>query len=219
MGTHGRLGCFSFQSTKTLTTGEGGLVLTDDDELARRLRVAVNVGETTERGEASLAIEEFAPNTPLAYESLGWNYRMGALQAALGLGQLQRMDSLCAARVRNAAHLRARLQELPGLRLQAAPAGAEPCPSSFFLELEPGAPDRDELTRALRAERVDYRLPYQRPLAGHPLFRQPGSFPVAERICRRALGLRVDPALRRRDLDSVADALARLLAWKGRPRP
>lgn len=215
IGTLGRLGCFSFQSTKTMTTGEGGAVLTDDDELARRVRLAMNIGESTGRGRATADMADFRAGTPLAYEIVGWNYRMSALQASLGIGQLERLDAMCAARNANAARLWEHFSGLSGVRRQAVPTNATPVYSSFFVELTPGSggPGRDELARMLAEERIDVRLPYPKPLSAHPIFGQPGEHPIAQRICDNAIGFRVDPSLGRRAMDTVGFALRRIFAW------
>ena len=175
----------------------------------------MNIGESSGEGRPSLDVDEFRPDTSLEYELLGWNYRMSATQASIGIGQLSRLDQIRARRNRNAEHLWGLLADLPGLRRQGVPSGAAPCFSSFFVELADGwdGPSRDDLARSLGAERVDFRLPYQRPLASHAIFGQHGSYPVAERICRNCLGFRVDPNLGRRDMDAIAFAVRRLHAW------
>lgn len=218
LGTCGDLGRFSFGTTKIVCTGEGGVVLVDDDELARRARLAMNVGETALGGRPSLHVEEFQPQTPVRYELLGWNYRMSAAQAALGIGQVRRLDHLRARRDANARRLLERLADPPGLRPQRAPAEAEPCRWNLLFEVtEEAGVTRDELARALARERVDYVVPSLEPLSAHAIFgQQERRFPVAERLCRTGLGLRVDPAPGRREVDSVAFALRRILSWRNR---
>jgi len=216
VGTCGHLGCLSFQSVKTMTTGEGGAVLTDDDELARRVRLAMNLGESTEAGHPTACLTGLPDDARLQYEFLGWNYRMSALQAALGLGQLERLDALCAERNRNAAHLWEQLEGIEGIQRQHVLPSTTPCYSTFFTLLEEGVdvPSRDEVARALALERIDYRLPYQVPLASHAIFGQPGAYPVAARICANALGFRVDPSLGKWELNSVGFAVRRICAWR-----
>jgi perosamine synthetase len=213
-GTIGALGCFSFQSAKTLATGEGGVVLTDDDELARRARLAMNLGETRGGGRPSLDAGCDGAASRYDYDVLGWNHRLGALAAAVGVAQLARLDSIRAARARNAQRLRAGLAE-SGLVVQAVPDGADPCWSSVFALL-PDAAERDGLARALAAERIDVRRPYDRPLPRHALFADPRPFPVAERVCRSAIGFRVDPSLGAREMEATIWAVRRGLAWADR---
>ncbi len=68
---------------------------------------------------------------------------------------------------------------------------------------------------ALAAERTDLRLPYDRPLPHHALFADPRPFPAAERVCRSAIGFRVDPNLGAREMDATIWAVRRALAWAG----
>lgn len=91
-GTIGHLGCFSLQDSKVISTGEGGMVITNDDELARRLREIRNHGDIYGSGEI-----------------LGYNYRMGELQAAIGIEQLKKLDLLNVGQVINFEHLAPRL--------------------------------------------------------------------------------------------------------------
>lgn len=218
VGTLGDLGCFSFQSAKTLSTGEGGALLTDDPELAHRARLAMNLGERAPDGRPALDARGVGTGTAFEYELLGWNYRMSALQAAAGLGQLARRERIFAARRRNAARLAAELGRAGQFEPQRAPAQSEPCAAAFFARLNPRlAARRAELVLALALERIDHRLPYDRPLSAHPIFEAAGDFPVARAICADALGLRVDPALGRRDLDSIVLALCRNLAHFDQP--
>jgi perosamine synthetase len=213
-GTLGRIGCFSFQSAKTLTTGEGGAVLTQDDELARRVRLAMSMGESPSRGRAPRTDEASIWNA-WDYDTIGWNYRMSPVQAALGLGQLARFDAIRAAHERNAQQLERELGGIDGVRLRVHPTRAEVCRSSFFVRLDPGVGllGRDELAAALAKERIDFRLPYARPLTALPVFDARGSFPVAEAVCRDAIGFRVDPSLRPREMSAIGFAMRRLCAW------
>ena len=194
-------------------------MLTDDDELARRVRLAMNLGESTGAGHPTADLTSLPADARLQYELLGWNYRMSALQAALGLGQLERLDALCAERNRNAARLWGQLEGLQGIQRQHVLPGTTPCYTSFFALIGEGdeGPNRDELARALALERIDCRLPYQAPLASHAIFGQPGFYPVASRICANALGFRVDPSLGRREMNSVGFAVRRLFEWHASP--
>lgn len=214
VGTIGRIGCFSFQAAKTITTGEGGAVLVQDGELARRVRLAMDMGESPSRARTVIA-GDAARRNAWDYETIGWNYRMSPVQAALGLGQLGRFEGIRAAHERNARDLERELGGIDGVRLRVHPPHADACRSSFFVRLEPGAGvlPRDELAAALAAERIDFRMPYARPLAALPIFRASGEFPVAEAICRDAIGFRVDPSLRPREMRAIGFAMRRLCAW------
>lgn len=123
------LGCFSFYATKNLTTGEGGVVTTDDDALADRMRVLRNQG-MRERYQ---------------YEVAGHNYRMTDLQAAIAIPQFARMDQILTARRANAAYLNQHLADMPGLVVPSAPAGRDHVWHQYTVRVEADAKvSRDE---------------------------------------------------------------------------
>jgi len=218
LGTVGHLGCLSLGPPKTITTGEGGMLLTDDADLARRARIAMNLGQCEPEGRSSSDLDVFHPEARLDYVMLGWNYRMSNFQAAMGIGQLERFAAMRATRVRNGAFLREQLGELEGLRVQRPLPGSETCYYGFPVELtEDAGLSRGELLQGLTRERIDYRLWSNLPLASHEVFDQPGHFPVADRLCTNGLTFRVDPTLGRRELEETVFATRRLLEW-GRSR-
>ena len=88
-GSFGELSTFSFYANKLITTGEGGMVLTDDDALAERLRALRNLC--------------FGPERRFYHEELGFNFRLTNLQAALGVAQIERMEEIVAAQARSSA--------------------------------------------------------------------------------------------------------------------
>jgi len=219
LGTLGHIGCFSFGPPKTITTGEGGALLTNDPELAQRARMAMCLGECAPDGQHSAGIDFSSPETRLDYRMVGWNYRMSVAQAMLGLGQLERFDRIRRARIENGAHLRGALAGVEGIEIQRVPDGAVPCYYTFPTALAGDAPlGRGELLAGLARERIDFRLWSNLPLAAYDVFGRPGRFPVAERICAGFIGLRVDPVLGRRDMQRAVDAIRRLLAWGERER-
>ncbi len=103
-GTFGDMGCFSFQSSKLMTCGEGGIIITDDPHLEDRCRGYMNSGRTRTKDRAA------AEGT-----MLGWNYRMTEFQAAVLLAQLERLPEQVARRDRNVAHLERRIAEIEGV--------------------------------------------------------------------------------------------------------
>lgn len=112
-GTIGEVGAFSLQQGKHVTTGEGGLVVTDDDALARRMRLFVN--KAWPYGEANPDHEFLAPN-----------YRLSELAGAVGLAQLDKLEAGVATRVANAERLRDALEGVAGIGLPPEVRGAEP---------------------------------------------------------------------------------------------
>jgi len=217
LGTLGHIGCFSFGAPKSITTGEGGAVMTDDPELARRARMAMNLGECTPDGVPSMTLDFFSPETRLDYRMVGWNYRMGVAQASLGIGQLERFDRIRARRMQNGAYLRAALAGVPGVRTQRVPDGAQACYYTFPIQITDAATlSRGEVLTGLSKERIDFRLMSNLLLADYDIFGHKGSFPVANEVLRGFIGLRSDPALGPREMADTVLALRRLLVWGGR---
>jgi perosamine synthetase len=157
-GSFGDVGLFSFHGSKTLTTGEGGMLITDDERVYERCRVLQDHGRRP--GDRSFACDEVA-----------FKYKMTDLQAALGLAQLERLDELVAGKRRIFASYRHALADVPGL------AWNEPGDDVFasywmttvVLAERPPA-DRDGLQRALAAAGIDSR-PFFPPLSSTPAYR------------------------------------------------
>lgn len=212
LGTLGDIGCFSFGSPKSITTGEGGALLTDDPELARRARMAMNLGECTPEGKPTMELDVFRPETRLDYSMVGWNYRMSTAQAAIGLGQLARFDAIRARRAANGAYLREHLARIPGLKAQGVTPGCAPCYYTFPFEVLEGASlSRGALLSGLARERVDYRLWSNKALPSYPVFGAVDGFPVADRLCRNGVGFRADPRIGPAELRAMVSATRRLL--------
>ena len=142
VGTFGRLGCFSFNGNKMLTTGAGGMVVTDDGELAARVRYLIS--------QARDSGEEYA------HGDLGYNYRMSNLAAALGVAQLERLQDHVAAKRRIAARYRRALESMPGVRGHPEPPGVENCFWLYSIVLDSPA-RRDAWARGLAARGIQTR--------------------------------------------------------------
>lgn len=179
-GALGDVACFSFYANKIITTGEGGMVVTDDDRLAARVREYRNMA--------------FQPGRRFSHERVGYNYRLTSLQAAVGLAQVESVE----ARVRRKRGIGARytalLQGMPGLALPVERAGATNVYWMYGIVLDDGVPfDAAECAARLLARGVDTR-PFFLGMHEQPVFHAAGLFrgeryPVAERLARRGLYL------------------------------
>jgi perosamine synthetase len=198
-----RIATFSFYANKLVTTGEGGMIVTSDAALAERCRALRNLC--------------FQPKRRFVHEELGTNARMTNLQAAIGLGQVERMDEIVA-RKRNIGHAyEARLRDVAGVELQVQEPWARGVYWVFGLVLAGDVPfDAAELAVRLRARGVDTR-PFFTGMHGQPALLRRGLFagerhPVAERIARRGLYLPSGLPLREEQIDEVCDAVREVLA-------
>lgn len=206
-GTLGDAGVYAFYPNKQMTTGEGGMVVTDRDDWDALLRSLRNQGR-----------DVF--DVWLRHERLGYNYRMDELSAALGLAQLGRIEELLERRRRVAGWYTERLRELPGVRVPDEPTG--PSVRSWFVYVVRLAAriDRGAVMAALQERGVPSR-PYFTPIHLQPFYRerlgyQEGDFPVTEAVARSTLALPFFGRMEERQVERVCGCLQRVLEETGR---
>ena len=201
-GTLGDYGVFAFYPNKQITTGEGGMVVTNIDEDAAMMRALRNQGR--------------APgDTWLQHTYLGYNYRLDELSAALGAAQMSRLRELLDQRDRVAGWYRERLEEIPGIE----PPYIDPhtTRTSWFVYVIRFDPviDRDAVAARLEAEGVPVR-PYFLPIHLQPYMVarfgfQEGDFPVTEDLGRRGLALPFSGKMTEEQVDKVCRILQGVL--------
>lgn len=202
---------FSFHAVKIVTTAEGGMVTTQDEGMARRLRLLRSHGMTRETAEL-----EREPEGEWYYEQhlLGFNYRLTDVQAALGLSQLQRMDALHRQRIELADRYDQLLERLPLV----LPPRRDDRVSAWHLyavEIDERAPrSRADVFRAMRKAQIGVNVHYI-PIHLQPYYARlgfkPGDFPAAEHYYRGALSLPLFPALTEAQQQKVVDTLSSAL--------
>jgi perosamine synthetase len=200
VGGLSQIAAFSFFANKNITTGEGGMVVTDDDILANKCRYFKN-----------LCFDLNAPRNYM-HEDIGFNYRMSNLHAAIGLAQVERADFYRSQRIKNGLLYRDRLSRVPGIELQKlAPDGM----SVFWMNGIVVAPEygrsREELVAHLKEQMIDTRLFF------NGMHRQPallkynqgtwGEFPVSDRLADSGLYLPSSSGLSVDDIDGVCDVI------------
>jgi dTDP-4-amino-4,6-dideoxygalactose transaminase len=154
-GTFGEIGCFSFFSNKNLPVGEGGMLATDDDALAERLRLLRSHGMTT------LTWDRTVGHAP-GYDVLlpGFNYRLDEIRAAIASVQLGRLDGYNAARRSIVSRYREELDGVKGLRLAFTPGQAEESAHHLAVALLPEGADRDLVRASMRRDGVQSSVHY-----------------------------------------------------------
>jgi UDP-4-amino-4,6-dideoxy-N-acetyl-beta-L-altrosamine transaminase len=204
---------FSLHPVKAVTSGEGGVVTTEDDELADRLRTFRTHG-IRRRSDPD---DVLAGGWHYDIDSLGFNYRITDFQCALGESQLGRLETFVAERNRVAAAYREALAGLEGVALPAEPPpGGLHAYHLFVVRFSEGAARRRQVYDGLRAAGIGTQLHYI-PIYRHGLYRSLGygdeaaRCPNAEAYYREALSLPIFPAMRDADVERVAAELARLL--------
>jgi perosamine synthetase len=157
-GSMGKFGTFSFHGTKTLTTGEGGMFVTNDDELYERVLTLSN------HGRAQGQSKQFWP------DMVGFKYKMANIQAAIGCAQMERIEELIRRKREILAAYRERLEKLPGLRMNPEPEGIV---NGAWMPTVVFSPDtgvtRERLQAAFSAENIDARVFFW-PLSSLPMF-------------------------------------------------
>lgn len=193
-GSLGTIGTFSFFGNKTITTGEGGMVVTADAELARRVRLYKTQG--------------VSPGRQYDVEVVGYNYRMTNPQAAIGLAQLENGAALVAAKRAVADRYRERLLGVAGLRVQAETPSGFNSTWMFSLVVEDGfGLDRDGVMARLLDRGVETRPVFPACHRLAPYRDEALTLPVAEDLSRRGLNLPSSTRLSVADVDYVADCL------------
>jgi perosamine synthetase len=199
VGTFGDAGTFSFFGNKTLTTGEGGMVVTNDDAFAGQLRMVKGQGQSLTRR--------------YWHEVVGFNYRMTNICAAIGLAQTERFPQILAAKRRLARFYRDALEELP-VTFQTPIEGVQSADWLMSLLL-PAGTDRERVMAEMQATGVETR-PVFFPAHHMPMYRQDAHFPIAEDIAARGISLPSFPALSDDELDRVCQALKSALRKQGK---
>ena len=203
-GSFGEISTFSFYPNKLVTTGEGGMILTDDPQLAERCRGLRNLC--------------FMPYKRFVHEELGWNYRMSNLQAALGLAQLERLDQFVACKRAMGRRYNELLHDAPDLQ--------QPLPRTDYAEniywvyglvLSEHVPfEAEEAMRRMASMNIGCR-PFFWPMHEQPVFQKMGLFtgeryPVSERIARRGFYVPSGLALKSHEIERTAMAIRKILA-------
>jgi len=211
-GSFSEVNVFSFHPVKHITTGEGGMAGTDNDEYARRMRVFRNHGITTDHRQRQERGGFF-------YEmvDLGYNYRLTDFQCALGLRQLDGLPELLARRRQIAARFDEAFSSLDLAASLAVRAGVCHAYHLYVLQLrlERLRVDRAQVIRALRAEGIGANVHYV-PVHLHPYYRQqfgtaPGLCPVAEAAYDRLVSLPLFPGMSDDDVEDVIAAFTKVL--------
>lgn len=198
-GSFGEISTFSFYSNKNMTTGEGGMIVSDDEELAEKSRFFRNLC--------------FQTNRRFVHEEMGWNYRMSNLQAAVGLAQMESLETFVERKRKMGKRYNELLKSLHGLQL--------PLPSTEYADniywvygivLEDDVPfDAVKAMKIMGENKIGTR-PFFWPIHEQPVFKKMGLFenescPVSEKISRRGFYIPSGMAITERQIECVAKVL------------
>ena len=206
-GSFGVFGCFSFYPTKIITTLEGGMITTNDENLAKKLQVL------REHGMSKSAIDrESEASWYYDVVDLGYNYRLNELQSALGISQLERVENGIKMRMEAARYYGERLN-LNGIVTPYEAAGRSHIYHLYVIKVDKDkfGLTRDELFKKLSADKVGVSLHYT-PLHKLSFYKKflnstTNKFPVAEQIYQQILSLPLYPTMTKNDVDYVVDSI------------
>lgn len=187
VGSFGNVSCFSFYPTKNITTGEGGMILTDDEEIYERCKGFINHG-MRER---------------YFHESLGYNYRLTDLQAAMGICQLKNLEKFNGERIQNARHLSENFRDMNWLETPYIPKDCKHVFNQYTVKIKE---DRDSFINYLSDNGIGYGIYYPMPIYKQSLYTGLGykdKLPVAEKIAEEVISLPVHPNLTEEDLNFI----------------
>ena len=189
------IGCFSFYPTKNMTTGEGGIITTNDRDVAERAGMIRSHGQR----------ERYF------HEILGYNYRMTDIAAAIGICQLKKLDDFNRQRIEHARFLTERVSEVEGLIAPFIAPNVKHVFNQFTVRVTGDfGISRDDLKQRLKDKGVMTEIYYPLPIHKQPLYKELGydaSLPNAEKACAEVLSLPVHPLLSKKELEYVVESL------------
>lgn len=198
-GNFGDLAAFSLYATKNITTGEGGMLTTNDDEIARRAKMYRHHGQ-----DEAVRYE---------YLAVGHNYRMTDIAAAIGIEQMKKIDRIIQARVSNATKLSEGLKSVNGIITPKIMEGNTHVYHQYTIRItEDYGHSRDELLEYLKENEIGSGVYYPKPLHMHEHFKKmgykEGDFPVSEKLSKQVLSLPVNPFVTAENIEKIIEKIA-----------
>ncbi len=201
-GSLSTIGCFSFHPRKVITTGEGGMITTDNDKIAGRIRLLRSHGG-------------IRTGVWFSYEEAGYNYRMSDINGAIGVAQMKKLPDLIARKRILAEGLRERISKIPGIKVPTEPPWGGHIYQSFVILLDPGL-DRDRIVQALREVGIEATLGtyamHDQPIYQRLFGYRQGQLPNSHAAFVRAITLPLYPSMSEKDLDLISEKLHLVLS-------
>lgn len=192
-GSFGDVACFSFFGNKIITTGEGGMCITNDEELYEKMRILRDHG--------------MDPKRKYWHKVIGFNYRMTNLQAAIGVAQLKKIDKLIKIKRKIAKIYSSRLKEVEGITLAPEMNWAKNVYWMYSILVEDSfGVSRDEVIARLWKEKIETR-PLFYLITKMPPYRSAENFPVAENLSRKGINLPSSPKLTDNQIDFICEKI------------
>ncbi len=202
IGSFPEAACYSFYPSKSMTTGEGGMIATSDKELYEKCKLLRSHGQTG----------------PYVHTLLGFNYRMTEISAVLGIHQLKQLPGFVQRRRENAGFLSKNLKEVQGIVTPHEEPAVEHSYSQYSILLDGSLKGkRDAFREKLQETGIDTAVYYPRPLHRQPVFSDAGevSLPITEDLSEQILSLPVHPGLEQEDLERIVKSVRQAAAELG----
>ncbi|MFW5898814.1 MAG: DegT/DnrJ/EryC1/StrS family aminotransferase [Candidatus Saliniplasma sp.] len=196
VGSFGDIGTFSFYPTKNMTTGEGGIVVTDDEELAERADLVRDHGQS----------EKYT------HDMLGYNLRMTNIAASIGRAQLERLDEFNEKRIRNAEMLTSGIEKIKGLTPPKVEDYVKHVFHQYIIKVEEEYPlNRQELREKLHDNDIGTAVHYPKTIPEQPLYSENGyssdGYPKANDCVKKVLSLPIHPKVSENDIEDMLEVL------------
>ena len=211
VGTFGRAAMFSFCSNKVISTGEGGVIVTDSKAIYEKLKLLRSHG----RAETA---NYFTSSEYIDYVQLGYNFRMSNITAALGISQLGKLSKVIELRQNNAKYLSKKLESIPHIKTPLVPKGYTHIYQMFTIYIEGGRKIRDGLQKYLHEKGVGTKV-YFYPIHKTSFYRKKyhckkGFLPITEGISDSVLTLPMYPGLAKKEMDFMAKEIEKFFNKK-----
>jgi len=211
VGSFGDTAILSFCSNKVITTGEGGAIVTDSAEIYERLKLIRSHG----RAETA---NYFSSTDYMDYVTLGYNFRMSDITAALGIAQLDKIDRVIEMRRRNAEMLSTKLSRIAGIEVPLPPDNFFQVYQMYTIKVKDGRGKRDALSAHLAKQGIMTKVYFHPVHQAHFYKNKLGykcDLPITESLSQQVLTLPMYPTLAEDEIDYIADTIMAFFSWRG----
>lgn len=194
VGSFGDYGCFSFYATKNMTTGEGGMIVTEDKDLYEKLKMLRSHGSSKR----------------YYHDFLGFNFRMTDIQAAIGIEQLKKLDEFNSKRIENALYLNGKLKNIKGIVFPKIDKNKKHVFHQYTIIVTSDFPlNREDLRTSLKERGIECAVYYPLPIHKQESMNALGdlNLPVCEKLSQQVISLPIGPSLKAEDLDYIVEVL------------
>ncbi|MDI6730905.1 MAG: DegT/DnrJ/EryC1/StrS family aminotransferase, partial [Candidatus Altarchaeum sp.] len=197
VGSFGDASAFSFYPTKNMTTSEGGMITTNDEEIAEKAKIFRNHGQ----------IKRYE------HKFLGYNLRMTDISAAIGIEQLKKLNKFNEKRIENAQYLSSKLKNINGIEFPYVQSNVKHVFHQYTVKIENGK--RDEINKKLNEAGIGTGIYYPIPINDQPFYKKMGfnadETPLAKEMVKKVLSLPIHPSVTKENLDYIVEKLEKIL--------